>query len=178
MEDTTNFKKKTRSSSKKSNSKNSNTTVLKFSTKQFKEHRSLGHVLRDVISNLSDYLSPIFKLIFPNFIAVHYAYIIFTTLLCSLMMLPITKQSDAQYIDILLLAASATSQGGLNTVNLNTLSVWQQVCLYVFCFLTTPIFIHSVLAFVRLYWFERYFDGIRDWSKRNFKTRRTRTLIA
>lgn len=177
MEDTTNFKKKTRSSSKKGNSKNSNTTVLKFSTKQFKEHRSLGHVLRDVISNLSDYLSPIFKLIFPNFIAVHYAYIIFTTLLCSLMMLPITKQSDAQYIDILLLAASATSQGGLNTVNLNTLSVWQQVCLYVFCFLTTPIFIHSALAFVRLYWFERYFDGIRDWSKRNFKTRRTRTLL-
>ncbi|KAL6930778.1 uncharacterized protein HGUI_03358 [Hanseniaspora guilliermondii] len=177
MKDKTKSKKKTRSSSRKNNNNNSNKTVLKFSTKQFKEHRSPGHVLRDKISNLSDYLSPIFKLVFPNFIAVHYAYIIFTTLLCSLMMLPINKQSDAQYIDILLLAASATSQGGLNTVNLNTLSVWQQFCLYMFCLLTTPIFIHGALAFVRLYWFERYFDGIRDWSKRNFKTRRTRTLL-
>ncbi|KAF0275375.1 hypothetical protein FOG50_03777 [Hanseniaspora uvarum] len=162
---------------KKADTKDSEVTVLKFSTKQFKEHRSIGHAIRDKIANVSDYLSPIFKLIFPNFIAVHYAYIIFTTLLCSLMMLPITKSSDGQFIDILLLAAASTSQGGLNTVNLNTLSKWQQGCLYMFCFLTTPIFIHSVLAFVRLYWFERYFDGIRDWSKRNFKTRRTRTLV-
>ncbi|XBW35056.1 hypothetical protein QEN19_000619 [Hanseniaspora menglaensis] len=152
-------------------------TLLKFSKKQFRSRKSMGHAIRDVISDMTDYLSPILRLIFPNFIAVHYAYIIFMTLLCSLMMLPITKASDGEYIDTLLLAASTASQGGLNTVNLNTLTIWQQCCIFIFCFLTTPIFIHSALAFVRLYWFERYFDGIRDWSKRNFKTRRTRTLI-
>ncbi|KAL6929866.1 hypothetical protein ACO0SA_001270 [Hanseniaspora valbyensis] len=151
--------------------------ILKFSRSQFKKNKSLGHATRDIISEITDYLSPILRLLFPNFIAVHYVYITFMTLLCSLMMLPITKASDGKYIDTLLLAAAATSQGGLNTVNINTMTIFQQFCLYFFCILTTPIFIHSVLAFVRLYWFERYFDGIRDWSKRNFKTRRTRTLL-
>ncbi|OBA26785.1 hypothetical protein HANVADRAFT_39719 [Hanseniaspora valbyensis NRRL Y-1626] len=151
--------------------------ILKFSRSQFKKNKSLGHATRDIISEITDYLSPILRLLFPNFIAVHYVYITFMTLLCSLMMLPITKASDGKYIDTLLLAAAATSQGGLNTVNINTITIFQQFCLYFFCILTTPIFIHSVLAFVRLYWFERYFDGIRDWSKRNFKTRRTRTLL-
>ncbi|SSD58745.1 uncharacterized protein SCODWIG_00506 [Saccharomycodes ludwigii] len=82
-----------------------------------------------------------------------------------------------KYIDILVFAASSTSQGGLNTIDVQSLCLYQQIIIYLVTLLTTPIFIHSTLAFVRLYWFERYFDGIRDWSEKNFKMRRTRTIL-
>lgn len=84
---------------------------------------------------------------------------------------------NSRYIDILFLATGATTQGGLNTVNVNELTLYQQLVIYLTCIMATPIVIHGCLAFVRLYWFERYFDGIRDSSKKNFEMRRTRTIL-
>ncbi|CCK73599.1 Trk1p NDAI_0G06160 [Naumovozyma dairenensis CBS 421] len=134
--------------------------------------KTLGHKLRDFIDELGQKFTPIKKYIFPNFIAVHYFYIISLTIIASILMYPI---KNARYIDILFLAAGATTQGGLNTVDLNGLTLYQQLIIYLTCMLSTPIIIHGCLAFVRLYWFERYFDGIRDSSKRNFEIRRTKT---
>ncbi|SCW03223.1 LAFE_0G05710g1_1 [Lachancea fermentati] len=137
-------------------------------------HKTVGHRLRDIIEWVSNLVHPFVKHFFPNFIAVHYFYIISLTLLASILMYPV---KNFAYIDILFTAAGAATQGGLNTINVNDMSLYQQIVIYVICFLTTPIWIHGGLAFVRLYWFERYFDGIKDWSKRNFKMRRTKTLI-
>ncbi|CUS24641.1 LAQU0S18e00914g1_1 [Lachancea quebecensis] len=137
-------------------------------------HKTIGHRLRDIIEYVGNATHPFVKHIFPNFIAVHYFYIISLSIIGSILIYPVRNFS---YIDILFMATGAATQGGLNTINVNEMSLYQQIVLYLICCLTTPIWIHGVLAFVRLYWFERYFDGIRDWSKKNFKVRRTKTLI-
>lgn len=136
--------------------------------------KTVGHKLRDIIATCGHYLNPVKKYIFPNFVAVHYAYIIFMAILCSILMYPC---HNARYIDILFISCGAVTQGGLNTINVNDLRLYQQMILYIICCLCTPIAIHGCLAFVRLYWFERYFDDIKNSSKRNFKMRRTRTIL-
>ncbi|SCU99764.1 LAME_0G05336g1_1 [Lachancea meyersii CBS 8951] len=137
-------------------------------------HKTLGHRLRDVIEYIGNKVHPFVKYIFPNFIAIHYFYIIFMIALGSILMYPVKNYA---YIDILFTATGACTQGGLNTININEMTLYQQIVIYLLCCLTTPIWIHGTLAFVRLYWFERHFDGIKDWSKKNFKMRRTKTLI-
>lgn len=136
--------------------------------------KTFGHKFRDAIATCGHHLKPVKKYVFPNFLAVHYFYIIFMTIITSILLYPV---KNTRYIDILFLSAGCTTQGGLNTVNLNDLRLYQQIIFYIVCFFCTPIAIHGCLAFVRLYWFERYFDGIRDSSKRNFKMRRTKTII-
>ncbi|SCV03639.1 LANO_0G05358g1_1 [Lachancea nothofagi CBS 11611] len=136
--------------------------------------KTVGHRFRDVIENVGQVIHPVVKHVFPSFIAFHYFYIISMTFLGSILMYPVRNYA---YIDILFTAAGASTQGGLNTINTNEMTLYQQIVIYVICCLTTPIWIHGGLAFVRLYWFERYFDGIKDWSKKNFKMRRTKTLL-
>ncbi|KOG98486.1 Trk1p [Saccharomyces eubayanus] len=136
--------------------------------------KSFGHKFRDFIALCGHYCSPIKKYVFPNFIAVHYFYTIVLTIITSIMLYPV---KNIRYIDALFLAAGAVTQGGLNTVDVNNLTLYQQIILYLICCISTPIAVHSCLAFVRLYWFERYFDGIRDSSRRNFKMRRTKTIL-
>ncbi|CAI4034299.1 hypothetical protein SMKI_10G0860 [Saccharomyces mikatae IFO 1815] len=136
--------------------------------------KTFGHKLRDFIALCGHYFAPVKKYVFPSFIAVHYFYTISLTLITSILLYPI---KNTRYIDTLFLAAGAVTQGGLNTVDINNLSLYQQIVLYIVCCISTPIAVHSCLAFVRLYWFERYFDGIRDSSRRNFKMRRTKTIL-
>ena len=150
------------------------TSVSTFKNFNIPYKKTIGHKLRDVIATCGHYLKPVKKYILPNFIAVHYAYIIFMTILCSILIYPC---HNARYIDILFIACGAVTQGGLNTINVNELRLYQQMILYIICCLCTPIAIHGCLAFVRLYWFERYFDDIKDSSKRYFKMRRTRTIL-
>lgn len=146
-------------------------TLATFSDKY---RASFGRKFRDAISKAGDYLKPLKKYVFKNFLMVHYFYIISITILASIILYPARNQ---RYIDILFIATGASTQGGLNTININDLELYQQIVIYIVTFLTTPIAIHGTLAFVRLYWFERHFDGIRDSSKRNYKMRRTKTLL-
>lgn len=80
------------------------------------------------------------------------------------------------YIDALFFAAGASTQSGLNTIDVNTILLWQQMTLYIVATFTTPIFIHGSLLFIRLYYFERYFDNIKEISKLNHKMRRNATM--
>lgn len=135
--------------------------------------KGLGHKIRDFIGIIHSRLKPICNILFPNFIVVHYTYIITMTFITSFFLYPIHNQS---YIDILFTSAGAVTQGGLNTVPTNNLTLYQQIIIYIMCCLATPIFIHGSLAFIRLYWFERYFDNIKYTSKQDFLRRRTMTL--
>lgn len=136
--------------------------------------KSINHRIRDFVAYCGEKSAPITKYLFPNFIAVHYFYIISFTFIGSILIYP---ANNIKYIDALFTAAGAATQGGLNTVNVMDFDLYQQIVIYIMCTMCTPIAIHGTLAFVRLYWFERYFDGIRDSSKRNFKMRRTKTIL-
>ncbi|RAK90616.1 potassium transport protein TRK1/TRK2 [Aspergillus costaricaensis CBS 115574] len=116
-------------------------------------------VLRRATSVTSRFTShiPWLKNLRMNFVLIHYVYIIATALLSSVIIYP---GANLDYTDALFLSAGAATQSGLNTVDLNTLHTYQQIVLYVVSMLTTPIFIHTVLVFVRLYWFEKRFQHV------------------
>ncbi|KAJ5737744.1 uncharacterized protein N7483_002869, partial [Penicillium malachiteum] len=92
-----------------------------------------------------------------NFIFIHYIYIISWGIIGSIILYP-AKNID--YTDALFLSVGAATQSGLNTVNLNELHTYQQLVLYFITCLCTPIFIHSALVFIRLYWFEKRFQHV------------------
>ena len=105
-----------------------------------------------------------------NFILLHYCYIISLGFITSIIIYPGNKLA---YIDALFFSAGAATQSGLNTVDFNLLHTYQQVILYFVSMLSTPIFIHTVLVFIRLYWFEKRFQHVvRD--ARNLRGTRTR----
>ncbi|KAL3476430.1 cation transport protein-domain-containing protein [Aspergillus californicus] len=109
-----------------------------------------------------------------NFILIHYIYIISMCLITSVIIFP---GNDLAYIDALFFAAGAATQSGLNTVDFNLLQTYQQVILYFVSMLTTPIFIHTALVFIRLYWFEKRFQHVvRDARALRSTRSRLRTI--
>lgn len=100
---------------------------------------------------------PILNQIHLNFIFLHYAYIISWALVGSVI---VYLGGNIDYIDALFQAAGAATQSGLNTVDLNSLWLYQQIILYLITCLCTPIFIHGALVFIRLYWFEKRFEHV------------------
>ncbi|KAK2774343.1 low affinity potassium transporter [Emmonsiellopsis sp. PD_33] len=100
---------------------------------------------------------PIISSIRFNFITLHYTYIISCALACSVVIYP---GGNLKYIDALLFGSGSSTQSGLNPVDLNRLSTYQQVGLWFVSMITNPIVIHSFVVFIRLYWFERRFQHI------------------
>ena len=71
-----------------------------------------------------------------------------------------TAGGQLAYIDALFLASGANTQAGLNTVDLNTLNLFQQIALYFMCQISSPITLHGIVVLLRLYWFEKRFQHI------------------
>lgn len=105
-----------------------------------------------------------------NFITLHYAYIIFHTLLGSVIMYAGSKLS---YIDALFFASGAATQSGLNTVDVNLTPIHVQVWMLISACMCTPIFINSFVVFIRLYWFEKRFQNVVIEAR---SARHTRTM--
>lgn len=117
---------------------------------------------------------PLLKDLHLNFILIHYAYIICLVIITSVIVFP---GGNLAYIDALFFSAGAATQSGLNTVDFNLLFTYQQVVLYFISMLTTPIFIHTMLVFVRLYWFEKRFQHVVRDARALRRTRsRLRTI--
>jgi hypothetical protein len=80
---------------------------------------------------------------------------------------------NISYTDALFHASGASTQSGLNTIDINKMYLYQQIILYIIPLLCTPIFIHGGLVFIRLYWFEKRFQHVvRD--ARALRTTRSR----
>ncbi|ODQ67279.1 potassium transport protein TRK1/TRK2, partial [Nadsonia fulvescens var. elongata DSM 6958] len=109
------------------------------------------------------------------FLIWHYAYILLSTIIGSILLYPV---KNIAYIDALFFAAGSSTQAGLNTVDVNTLVLWQQMVVYIISMFTNPIVIHSAVVFLRLYWFEKHIKGIGEISKLQSKMRRTATSLA
>ena len=77
------------------------------------------------------------------------------------------------YVDALLFATGACTQAGLNPVDVNILSTWQQIVLFLFPFATNIIIVHTSLVALRLIWFQRRFQHVvksaklRVWNTRS-----------
>ncbi|EEP79126.1 hypothetical protein UREG_03972 [Uncinocarpus reesii 1704] len=106
-----------------------------------------------------------------NFIFFHYTYILGVTIVGSIYLYP---GGHLSYTDALFLAAGSATQSGLNTVDLNLISTYQQVGLWLGSMIANPIVIHSSVVFIRLRWFEKRFQHVVREAKMLRKTR-TRT---
>jgi hypothetical protein len=113
---------------------------------------------------------PLLNQLHLNFIFLHYTYIISWVIIGSII---VFSGGNMSYTDALFHAAGASTQSGLNTIDLNQMYLYQQIVLYFITLLCTPIFIHSGLVFIRLYWFEKRFQHVvRD--ARALRTTRSR----
>ncbi|MCJ1248684.1 low affinity potassium transporter [Trapelia coarctata] len=92
-----------------------------------------------------------------SFITIHYLYMLSLTILGSILLYP---AGGLHYIDALFFGSGAATQSGLNTVDVNLLNTYQQVCLYMIAMIANPIFINTSVVFIRLYWFEKRFQHI------------------
>ncbi|OAA76971.1 Cation transporter [Akanthomyces lecanii RCEF 1005] len=86
-----------------------------------------------------------------NFITIHYCYFIVVCLLSSAVFWASSSQhggSRISYIDSLFVVVSAMTEAGLNTVNLSTMTTWQQTMLFllIICGSTIWVSIGTVVA--------------------------------
>ncbi|KAK7555615.1 cation transport protein-domain-containing protein [Phyllosticta citricarpa] len=107
-----------------------------------------------------------------NFIALHYVYLILWTLIGSILIYPAGR---LKYVDALFFASGAATQSGLNTVDVNKLLFYQQLVLMLVACVCNPIFINTFVVFVRLYWFEKRFQGIVAEARSKNRNTRSRT---
>lgn len=137
----------------------------------------IGYRIRKVVYAFDEALMPFVHKLIPNFIVAHYAYIIMWVIVGSVLLYAPAK-SNIRYIDAVFFAAGASTQSGLNTININDLTLFQQIVIYCLGMFTTPIFIHGSLVFLRIYWFQKTIDNIKEKSMHDFKMRRSATLAA
>lgn len=83
------------------------------------------------------------------------------------------RGGDIRYIDALFFGSGASTQSGLNTININELTTWQQSALLVIAMATNPITINTFVVFLRLYWFEKRFQHIAKEASEASKNRRS-----
>ena len=81
------------------------------------------------------------------------------------------------------MASGSSTQSGLNTVDVNTLSTYQQIILYLVPIWTNPIMINTFVVALRLWWFQRRMKSVvaaarnsRRTIGRTFSRARTRDL--
>ncbi|KAH7031491.1 cation transport protein-domain-containing protein [Microdochium trichocladiopsis] len=89
-----------------------------------------------------------------SFIVVHYAWII----VCSLMgLVVLAPEGNMAAVDAYFFGASASTESGLNTVDVKELRTYEQVFLYVVPTITNLGIINVMVVIVRILWFKRKF---------------------
>ncbi|KAF4809163.1 Low-affinity potassium transport protein [Colletotrichum tropicale] len=106
-------------------------------------------------SGIRSFLPPL------NFITLHYAYFIGTSLLASAIFYASSSpRGSISYVDALFLVVSAITEAGLNTVNLSQMTVWQQVMLWLLIVVGSTIWVSIWTVLARKHVFEKRFREI------------------
>ena len=106
-----------------------------------------------------------------NFITLHYLYFIGVCLVASLIFYGSSKPDySITYTDSLFLVISAMTEAGLNTVNLSTMTTFQQMILFFLILIGSAIWVSIFTVLTR----KRYFESrFKDIVKRQKDARRT-----
>ncbi|KAL0072467.1 hypothetical protein AAF712_000230 [Marasmius tenuissimus] len=95
-----------------------------------------------------------------NFYRVHSLFFTFTPLIFSGIFYASNGQNHISYIDSLFNCVSAMTVCGLATVDLSSLTPWQQAILFIQMCLGTPVLVSWVMVYIRKYYFEKKFEYI------------------
>ncbi|KAK4180015.1 PaTRK-1 low-affinity potassium transport encoded by the Patrk-1 protein [Triangularia setosa] len=138
--------------------------------------RFKGLALDDVKRFLYSRPAWLSNVIFPRdqgfpFIRYHYYLIIFLALLGSVIVYGAGLYSGGTakiaYIDALFFCAGASTQAGLNTIDINKLSTFQQAIFYLWPMMANPITVNTLVVHLRLYWFEKKFQRMTQNARHN-----------
>ncbi|KFY35598.1 hypothetical protein V494_05777 [Pseudogymnoascus sp. VKM F-4513 (FW-928)] len=114
-----------------------------------------------------------------NFITVHYAYFIVTCIICSLIFWGSSDPAQSiSYTDSLFLVVSAMTEAGLNTVNLSTLTSFQQTLLFLLILIGGSIFVSIGTVLVRKRAFESRFKHLIKLQKERRRGERRRFSLS
>ncbi|KAB5566994.1 cation transport protein-domain-containing protein [Coniochaeta sp. 2T2.1] len=96
-----------------------------------------------------------------NFITLHYAYFTVVPLIASVIFWGSSHPARSiSYVDSLFLVVSAMTEAGLNTVNLSTMTTWQQVILFLLIMFGSTIWVSIATVLARKHVFEQRFKDI------------------
>lgn len=96
-----------------------------------------------------------------NFITLHYAYFIAIPLIASVIFWGSSNPAHSiSYVDSLFLVTSAMTEAGLNTVNLSTMTTWQQIILFLLIMIGSTIWVSIATVLARKHVFEQRFKDI------------------
>jgi hypothetical protein len=108
-----------------------------------------------------------------NFITVHYTYFITTCLITSLIFWGSSHPSKSiSYTDSLFLVISAMTEAGLNTVDLSTMTTFQQVLLWLLIIFGSAVFVSISTILTRKRYFELRFKHVVEMQKASRRTYR------
>ncbi|KAF7351097.1 Potassium transport protein [Mycena sanguinolenta] len=100
-----------------------------------------------------------------NFYRVHILFFTFTPLIFSGIFYASNGQYHVSYIDALFNCVSAMTVCGLATVDLSSLTGWQQVILFIQMCLGSPVVVSWVMVYMRKYYFAKKFEHIIEAAK-------------
>lgn len=83
-----------------------------------------------------------------------------------------------RYIDALFMSVSASTQSGLNTVDMNNMKLYQQIAWYLMFCCSTPVVISTTVVLIRLLWFERALRDAYPRFKEQSRMRRQETVMS
>ncbi|KAI2787227.1 Low-affinity potassium transport protein [Penicillium oxalicum] len=92
-----------------------------------------------------------------NYLTLHYAWIIFMGLLSLVIIYP---YGNLKAIDAYFFGASASTESGLNTVDVKELKTYQQVYIYLIPIFTNLGFINILVVVFRVRWFEKHLKEV------------------
>ncbi|PHH79949.1 hypothetical protein CDD82_2052 [Ophiocordyceps australis] len=101
-----------------------------------------------------------------NFVTIHYAYIIFMGIMAFPVLYPAGNLSA---VDSYFFGVSASTESGLNTIDVKDLKTYQQLFLYFVPTLTNIGFINAIAVMVRFVWFREH---IQDTAPRLLRVMR------
>ncbi|KAG7091120.1 hypothetical protein E1B28_010174 [Marasmius oreades] len=99
-----------------------------------------------------------------NFYRVHILFFTFTPLIFSGIFYASNGQNHISYVDSLFNCVSAMTVCGLATVDLSSLTPWQQVILFIQMCLGSPVLVSWVMVYIRKFYFEKKFEHIIEAS--------------
>lgn len=107
----------------------------------------------------------------PTFLLLHWAYIITTCMVSSIIFWNLsTPHGYVSYVDSLFLIVAAMTQAGLNTLNLSSLNTFQQCIIFVHIILGNPIFVSAFVVHVRKHAFHTRFRKVAEDKQSKRKT--------
>jgi hypothetical protein len=87
-----------------------------------------------------------------KFITLHYIWIIFCASLSLVILYP---YGNLAAVDAFFFGASASTESGLNTIDVKNLKTYQQVYIYIIPVITNLGFVNIAVVLVRLWWFRQ-----------------------